>query len=71
MFHCRIYNRILLGETTMTLTEKVNLHLNLKDFIEKTADQYCESLTEQEFRWLVDGLTDKLREYLKNKMEKL
>ncbi len=48
-----------------------NQHLNLKDFIKKTADQYCESLTDQEFNWMVEGLTEKLREYLKNKMEHL
>jgi hypothetical protein len=29
----------------------------LKQFIELACDDYCESLTDQEFSWLVDGLT--------------
>jgi len=43
----------------------------LKDFIEGACDQYCESLTDQEFRWLVEGLTEKFEVYLKNIINEL
>lgn len=37
----------------------------LHKFIEDSCEQYCESLSDQEFNWLVDGITDKIREYVK------
>ncbi len=32
-------------------------------------DGYCESMTDQEFNWLVEGLHNKLKDYLKRKIE--
>ena len=43
----------------------------LKDFVEGACDEYCESLTDQEFRWLVEGLTKKFGIYLKTIVEEL
>jgi len=44
---------------------------NLKRFIEDSCDQYCESMTDQEFNWLVKGLTIKFKEYLKDIVDEL
>ena len=46
----------------------------MKSFKEELADMcddYCENMSDQEFRWLIDGLHDKLKTYFAEKIESL
>jgi len=50
----------------MSFNQKIANRMNLHDYIEYACDDYSENLTDQEFRWLVDGLTKRIGEYFKN-----
>lgn len=42
-----------------------------KEDLEKMLDPYCESLSDQEFEWLVAGVTGKLKDYIVRRMQLL
>jgi len=62
------------------LVEKVNgMHISclregkdvfgsLKEFFESTCDGYCESMSDQEFGWMMDALVEKTKHYLCKKI---
>lgn len=41
-----------------------------KEILEIICDEYCESMTDQEFNYLIEGLEEKLKIYFKNKIER-
>jgi len=55
----------------MTYNFNTLRHKNLHDFIESACDSYCENLSDEEFNWLIEGLTERMREYLEYKIKVL
>lgn len=54
-----------------TITQEFRCSEKFKEYLTNICAPYCDSMTDQEFNYLIEGMHDKLKEYLKKHIDSM